>query len=130
MLKYKLIVTVTNQTVYLISLSRDHECNLSERQLWICGADSSDHFIILLNHFWKVRVEVIQTLTSFKKLKTWVKRLFNPAARNEADHVRTPTNAEEQWTLPLVKWRVHAEKYKFSREFLRERGRKCVFIFF
>ena len=85
MLNYKLIVTVTNQTVYLISPSRDHECNLSERHLWICGADSSDHFIILLNHFWKVRAEVIQTLTSFKKLKTWVKRLFNPAARNEAD---------------------------------------------
>ena len=127
MLNYKLIVTTTNQTVHLISLSRHHECNLSERHLWICGADSSDHFIILLNHFWKVRVEVIQTLTSFKKLKTWVKRLFNPAARNEADHVRTPTNAEEQWTLPLVKWRVHAEKYKFSREFLWEKRMKIHF---
>ena len=45
MLKYKLIVTVTNQTVYLISLSRDHECDLSERQPWICGADSSDHLL-------------------------------------------------------------------------------------
>ena len=96
MLNYKLIVTITNQTVHLISLSRHHECNLSERHLWICGADSSDHFIILLHYFWKVRVEVIQTLTSFEKLETWVKRLFNPAARNEADHVRTPTNAEEQ----------------------------------
>ena len=27
MLNYKLIVTVTNQTVYLISLSRDHNNN-------------------------------------------------------------------------------------------------------
>ena len=96
MLNYKLIVTTTNQTVHLISLSRHHECNLSERHLWICGADSSDHFIFLLHHFWKVRVEVIQRLTSFEKLETWVKRLFNPAARNEADQVRTPTNAEEQ----------------------------------
>ena len=129
MLNYKLIVTVTNQTVYLISLSRDHECNLSERHLWICGADSSDHFIILLHHFWKVRVEVIQTLTSFEKLETWVKRLFNPAARNEADHVRTPTNAEEQWTLPLVKWRVHAEKYKFPRSF-SEKEEENTFLYF
>ena len=125
MLNYKLIVTVTNQIVHLISLSRHHECNLSERHLWICGADSSDHFIILLHHFWKAREEVIQTLTSFEKLKTRVKRLYNPAA----DHVRTPTNAERQWTLPLVKWRVHAEKYKFPRSF-SEKEEENAFLYF
>ena len=130
MLNYKFIVTVTNQNVHLISLSRHHECNLSERHLWICGADSSDHFIILLHHFWKVRVEVIQTLTSFEKLKTWVKRLFNPAARNQADQTR----ASPSMGCPIIGsgWRGHLARLngrsKLHKHLMVSLWRKWIYV--